>query len=162
MSNQFKIREAQSNDISRLKEIIDLSFPRFFRYFALHSVSDLSEPVLVTEIEGLISGFAKLIEFHVGDIKYGCILWIAVHPNFRRKGIADALTEAGVNRLKIEGASAVFASTQRRNKGALSVLLQHGFKRKGSFALRRIFGWRSLQLYSAIWYAPGEVVLMHE
>ena len=159
MFNQLQIREAQSKDISQLKEIIDVSFPRFFRYFAIHSVSDLREPVLVTVIEGIIAGFAKLIEFQVGGVKYGCILWIAVHPSYRHREIAFNLTNTGVNYLVKQGVRAVFASTQRRNKAALATLSKSGFKRLKFVDIWRLFGWRMFNFFGDIWLAPGEVVL---
>jgi ribosomal protein S18 acetylase RimI-like enzyme len=157
---ELRIREAKSNEWPRLKEVIDLSFPRFFRYLANHSVLDLDAPVLVGDIESAIAGFVKLIDFNVGHAKYGCILWIAVHPTYRRRGIALALTTAGVGYLKEHGSGAVFASTQRGNKGALATLGKAGFERMGFLALWRLFGWRLFGFYSDIWYAPTEVVLM--
>jgi ribosomal protein S18 acetylase RimI-like enzyme len=154
------IRQATIDDRPKLKEIIDLSFPLFFRYFAWHSVSDLTEPVQVSEGEAIVSGFAKLIDFSVGGGKYGCILWIAVHPAYRRRGIALALTNAGKNYLKEQGSQGVFASTQRRNSAALATLGKAGFNRVGFLGLWRFFGWRVFSFYRHIWYAPGEVVLM--
>jgi N-acetylglutamate synthase-like GNAT family acetyltransferase len=94
MSTVPAIRQANPNDFPKIKQVIDLSFPRFYRYFASHSASDLSEPVLVSEIDGAVAGFAKLIDFHVGNSKYGCILWIAVHPAYRHRFIALALSNA--------------------------------------------------------------------
>jgi ribosomal protein S18 acetylase RimI-like enzyme len=64
--------------------------------------------VLVAETQGAISGFVKLIEFNVGLRKYGCVLWIAVHPSYRRRGIAFSLTNAGTDYLKRDGAQMVF------------------------------------------------------
>jgi ribosomal protein S18 acetylase RimI-like enzyme len=129
-------------------------------FFTFHSISEEGQ-VLVGRAEGAVAGFTKLIEFQISGGKYGCILWIAVHPNFRRKGVATALTFEGLTHLKKEGASAVFASTQRRNSAALAVLGRNGFQRIGFMGLRRLFGWRVLQFYSDIWLAPGEVVLIN-
>ena len=81
--------------MAKVKEIIDLSFPRFFRYFASYSVTSEDGKVLVTETKGEVSGFAKLIEFNVGTGKYGCILWIAVHPAHRRQRNRLKLDECG-------------------------------------------------------------------
>ena len=78
-------------DRSSLKEIVDLSFPMVFRFFANHSLNSQEGKVLVDENQGTVDGFAKLIEFKIGTCKYGCILWLAVHPEHRRKGIASAL-----------------------------------------------------------------------
>jgi ribosomal protein S18 acetylase RimI-like enzyme len=155
------IRQATSSDYAKLKEIIDLSFPRFFRYFAGHSIDANDGKVLVATAQGTVAGFAKLIEFQVGSVNYGCILWIAVHPAFRRKGIAHALTNAGLESLKKEGSKALFASTQNRNSAAMGALGKAGFRQMGFLDLWLLFGWRVFSFYSEIWYAPGEIVFMH-
>jgi ribosomal protein S18 acetylase RimI-like enzyme len=155
------VRQATSNDRAKLKEIIGLSFPRFFRFFASHSL-DSEGKMLVRETQGVIAGFAKLIEFNIGKCKYGCILWLAVHPDHRRKGIAADLVGAGTETLKHGGAGAVFASVQRRNKASLATFGKAGFERIGFLGLRRLFGWHVFSFYSQIWFAPGEVVLVHD
>ncbi len=160
MKTELTIRQAALCDCGMLKEIIDLSFPRFFRFFALHSVNSEEGKVLVAEEHGALVGFAKLIDFYVADMKYGCILWLAVHPNHRREGIASALVKAGVEDLKHGGTGAVFASVQRRNKASLATFAREEFARVGFVGLWRLFGWRIFQFYSDIWFAPGEIVLL--
>ncbi|MCL4430599.1 MAG: GNAT family N-acetyltransferase [Chloroflexi bacterium] len=160
MDNAPATREATANDHAKIKEIIDLSFPRFFRFFASHSVGSEEGKVLVAQTHGAVAGFAKLIEFWVGGVKYGCILWIAVHPAARRRGIALALTNAGVDTLKKGGVKAVFASTQRRNVAAQSALDKAGFGRVGFLGLWRLFGWRVFGFYRGIWFALCEVVFV--
>ena len=159
---EFTIRQMLPTDESRLKEIVGLSFSRLMGIFAIRSLFSDEGQVLVGETQGTVVGFAKLIELQVGGEKCGCILWIAVHPEFRQKGIASALTIEGVQRLKKKGAKVVFASVQRRNVGALSVMNRNGFRRMSFRRLWRLFKWRVFELYSDIWLAPGEVVLMHE
>jgi len=107
-------------------------------------------------------GFAKPIEFKVGGNKFGCILWVAVQPEFRRRGVATALIKTGTQRLKQEGAKAVFASVQRRNIASLTVFTNQGFSKKSFADLWRLFNWRVFQFYGDIWLAPGEIVLMHD
>ncbi len=160
MSTNLAIRQMTQSDLNQVKQVIDLSFPRFYRYFSFHSLQEEGQ-VLVSEEVGRVVGFAKLIDFQIGRKKYGCILWIAVHPEFRRRGIAAKLTDSATYHLKREGAMAVFASTQRRNVAALSVLNLQEFKRIGFLGLRRLVGWRIFQFYSAIWFAPGEIILMY-
>jgi ribosomal protein S18 acetylase RimI-like enzyme len=160
LENSILIRPGTSADFDRIKEIADASFPWYFRYFAMHSVTSQDGKVLIAEIQGVIIGFAKLIEFNIGLDKYSCILWIAVHPSFRRKGIALSLTISGVKILKKEGAKAVFASTQRRNIAAKGALVKAGFRNMGFLDLWRLFGWRVFSFYREIWFAPGEIVLM--
>ena len=162
MDNTSSVRLSTFEDYAKLKEIIDLSFPRFFRYFASHSVKSEEGKVLVAEMQGIISGFVKLIEFNISSQKYGCILWIAVHPSYRRRGNAFSLTNAGLDCLKNDDARAVFASTQRRNSAAKATLGKAGFRRIGFLGLWRVFGWRVFSFYSDIWYAPGEIVFMHD
>jgi len=161
VNSEFTIRQIVPSDTDRVKQIIDLSFPRFFRFFATHSLHEEGE-VLVSETEGLVVGFAKLIDFNLGGGKFGCILWLAVHPQFRRKGIASALVNAGTTRLKDDGARAVFASVQRRNAASLAVFSRQCFRKMGFLGLWRLFGWRAFKFYSDIWFAPGEILLMHD
>ena len=161
MNPAATIRQASKEDIAAIKEIVDASFPRFFRFFANHSVTSEEGKTLVTEAQGKIRGFAKLIDFNIGNGKYGCVLWLAVHPEHRRQGIAAALVAAGTENLKSEGAKAVFASVQRRNKASLSTFAKEGYVRMGFWSLMQLFGWRVFSFYREIWYAPGEVVLIH-
>ena len=162
MSTTPSIRQATTNDRAKIKEIVDLSFPRFFRFFANHSVDSEEGKILVSESQGVVVGFAKLIEFHIGGGKYGCILWLGVHPEHRRKGIASALVKAGTENLKQDGAKAVFASVQRRNKASLATFSREGFRRVGFLGLWRLFGFRVFSFYRKIWYAPREIVLIHD
>jgi ribosomal protein S18 acetylase RimI-like enzyme len=161
LENTSSIRQSKPEDYAKLKEIIDLSFPMFFRYFANHSVTSDDGKVLVSETQVGISGFVKLIKFNINSQKYGCILWIAVHPSLRRKGIASNLTNAGIDYLKNDEAQAVFASTQIRNNAAQATLGKAVFRKVDFWGLWRIFGWRVFSFYRDIWYAPGEVVFIH-
>jgi ribosomal protein S18 acetylase RimI-like enzyme len=148
-------------DILKLRQIIDVSFSRFMGFFAKYSLLEEGQ-VLVIETERAVVGFTKLIEFNVGEDKFGCVLWIAVELDFRRKGVASSLTNEGIKRLKQNGARAVFASTQRRNAGALRVFTLQGFRKTGFLDLWRLFGWRVFGFFRNIWFAPGEILLMHD
>ena len=162
MTTKFSIRPMVPNDACRLKEIIDLSFSPFVRFFAINSVLEESQ-VLVTETqEAIVVGFAKLIQFQIRGANFGCILWIAVHPQFRRRGIAASLVNTGVENLKNAGATAIFASIRRRNLASLTVFGKQGFRKMGFLELWRLFGSQIFNLYREIWLAPGEVVLMHD
>lgn len=162
MDSKSAVRQALPADLERVKGIIDLSFPRLFRYFAHHSVKSEEGKVLIFENHDVVSGFAKLIDFKVGNIKYGCILWIAVHPDYRRQGIALILTNKGVGTLKKESVQAVFASTQWRNNAAKATLTKAGFGQVDFLGLWRVFGWRVFSFYRKIWYAPSEIVYIKD
>jgi ribosomal protein S18 acetylase RimI-like enzyme len=160
LSAQATVRQAKPQDKAAIREIIRLSFP-WFGVFARNSVDDEEGKVLVADLEGSVVGFAKLIEFSIGNVKYGCILWIGVHTSFRKRGVALKLTSAGVDELKTDGSQAVFASTQRKNMAALETLRSAGFESIGLVGLWRLFGMRVLDFYGDIWLAPGETVLVH-
>ena len=162
MAAEFAVRPMLPTDADRLREIAVLSFSRFMGFFAVHSLLSEDGQVLVSEAKGTVVGFAKLIEFNVGIDKFGCILWLAVHPQFRRKGVASALVNAGTTRLKDDGARAVFASLQRRNVASLAVFSRQCFRKMGFLGLWRLFSCRMFKFYSDIWFAPGEIVLMHD
>jgi ribosomal-protein-alanine N-acetyltransferase len=149
-----------SSDASRIKQIIDSSFSKFLGFFAFRSLFSEGQ-VLVSETQETLVGFTKLIEFEIDSRKFGCILWVAVHPQFRRKGIATTLINAGTVRLKAEGANAIFASVQRRNIASLSIFDRQSFRKMGFVELWHVFSWRIFEFYRDIWHAPGEIVLMH-
>jgi ribosomal protein S18 acetylase RimI-like enzyme len=161
LKNDFTIRISVQSDKDSLREIIGLSFPRFFRFFASHSL-DTEGKVLVSESKKRIVGFAKLTEFKVGGDKFGCVLWLAVHPDFRRQNVGTELVEVGTNCLLSHHAQAVFASIQRRNSASLATFRKAGFRHTSFLGLWRIFGWRIFCFYRKIWFAPGEIVLMHD
>jgi N-acetylglutamate synthase-like GNAT family acetyltransferase len=157
----FMIRSAVPKDKLCLKEIIDLSFRRFYRYFSSRSVNSKTGTVLVYEENGIVAGFARLTEFTVGGIKFGCVLWLAVHPDWRRRGVAAGLVKAGAEWLLGRGVRAVFASAGHGNVGSISAFLGAGFRRMGFLGLWRFFGWGVFGFYGGIWFVPGEVVLMY-
>ncbi|MGD6808770.1 MAG: N-acetyltransferase family protein [Candidatus Bathyarchaeia archaeon] len=111
---------------------------------------------------GFVAGFARLIEFNVDGRRFGCVLWLAVHPDFRRKGLAAVLVKAGVDWHAGRGAMAVFASAGHGNVGSISTFESVGFRRVGFLGLWRFFGWRVFAFYGKIWFVPSEVVLMFE
>lgn len=160
MSHALRIRQAEPQDRATVKEIIDLSFERFYRYFASRSIDSKEGKLLVAEHDGVVVGFARLVEFRVSNAKYGCILWLAVHPSWRRKGIATGLVDAGFGDLKRKASEAVFASVRRTNKASLATFRKEGFEQMGFVALWRLFSWRILQFYSDIWSVPTEIVFM--
>ena len=161
MNSEYSVRLASPNDYSRIEQIVNESFPRFFRFFASHSLHE-DGLVLVSEIPATITGFAKLIDFQLSDAKYGCILWLAVKPEFRRKGIARSLVKTGTEQLKKDGASLVFASVSRSNVASITVFCKEGFRKMSFLSLWRLFSWRVFRLFNDIWLAPGEIVLMHQ
>ena len=118
--------------------------------------------MLVSEENGVVVGFARLIEFTVGGAKFGCVLWLAVHPGFSVGRVwLLGLVKAGVDWLNRRGARAVFASAGHGNVGSISTFEGVGFRRVGFLGLWRFFGWGVFGFYVGIWFVPSEVVLMY-
>jgi ribosomal protein S18 acetylase RimI-like enzyme len=154
------IRQALPSDNAVLKAIVDSSFPRFFRYFAMHSLRDKEGTTLVGQQDNDFVGFSKLIWFTINHEQYGCILWLAVHPNMRKKGYATTLVDAGAQYLKSNGSKAVFASVQRTNNASLATFKKEGFAPIGFLGLWRLFGKKVFRFYGDIWFASGEIALI--
>ncbi|MCW3999188.1 MAG: GNAT family N-acetyltransferase [Candidatus Bathyarchaeota archaeon] len=156
----MEIKKATSAMLPQIKQIIDHSFPWYYRYFAWRSVSEPQAPVLTAQTNGETAGFAKLTAFKIRQNSYGCILWIAVHPKHRRRGVGENLAEAAAEWFRQQGAAAIFASTQQGNHAAQATLGKAGFVRVGFWGLWRLFGWGVFWFYVAIWFVPGEVVFL--
>jgi L-amino acid N-acyltransferase YncA len=146
-------------DLPQVQQIINLSFGRFFRIFASQSLHEEGQ-VLVSETESRIVSFAKLTKFSLKEANCACILWIVTHPQFRGKGIASGILNEALQLLKLQGVVAVFASVGRRNSPSLKLFGMHGFRKMGFLDLWEIFRLNIFRLYSDIWYAPREIVLM--
>jgi hypothetical protein len=65
LDSDLIVRQITQNDLNPLKQIIDLSFPRVYRFFVTHGLQEEGQ-VIVGVIAGRIVGFAKLIGFYVG------------------------------------------------------------------------------------------------
>lgn len=160
MSSDYIIAEASEQDISEVKEIIQKSFKRLFRYFAIASLNS-SGYILVSKKNRTPVAFTKLTMFQIEGRQFGCILWLAVHPDFRQKGIAAPLVNASTEHLKANNAEAVFASVQHNNIPSLATFKKEGFALVGFRGLWKLFKWQVFSLYSNIWFVPGENVLIH-
>lgn len=162
MVNDFFITDASEQDKDGLKEIIQQSFQRFFRHFATHSLKTAGHIIVSRKNQDQTPvGYAKLTWFKIGSKQFGCILWLAVHPDFRRKGVAASLVAHSTEYLKTHGAQAVFASVKHSNIASLSTFKKEGFICVDFWGLWRFFGWRIFSFYWKIWFILGEFVLMH-
>ncbi len=160
MSSELLIREATSADFPTIKQICQLSFGPVYRHFAIQSLSSKGA-VLVCEADGLVVGFAKLVQSQMGSLCIGNILWLAVRPEFRRKNAGSALIAASLSHFHDQGIGRVCASIEYNNKPAIALFQKNGFRRIRFRNLMTIFGRHILKFYSEFWVAPIEVVMMH-
>jgi ribosomal protein S18 acetylase RimI-like enzyme len=141
-----------------MEEICRLSFDGLYGYFAIRSLRS-SYHILASKDGQKVVGFAALNSVHIGKRMLGNILWLAVHPELRRKGVASGLLEAGMGYFRDHGIYSVYVSVRNSNSAALCSFERKGFKRLGLQELLKLYGLRVLEVYSKMRIVPGEIVL---
>lgn len=122
---EVKVRRASLEDLDKVYDIEVLSFknpyPKALLEFYLNLYSDL---FLVAEVCGRVVGYI------IGVIKWsilGHILSIAVHPNFRRRGIGSALLREEEYIMKCRGVRVVRLEVRTSNKPAIAMYRKFGY-----------------------------------
>ncbi|HID17542.1 TPA: ribosomal-protein-alanine N-acetyltransferase [Candidatus Bathyarchaeota archaeon] len=96
-------------------------YPKYLFYTLLMEVPEF---FLVCLMEGRVVGYI------VASLKNGegHILSLAVHPNYRRRGIGSALLAKALTLMRIDGAWRVKLEVSENNVPALEFYKSHGFK----------------------------------
>jgi ribosomal protein S18 acetylase RimI-like enzyme len=100
-----------------------------FLRWASRTVETVSMPLsgYVWEENREIIGNASLIPYHHAGKKYYLIANVAVHPDFRRKGIGRALTVAGMQHATRRKADEIWLHVRSDNPGAITLYRDLGF-----------------------------------
>jgi ribosomal-protein-alanine acetyltransferase len=125
----LEIRPAQAEDLHRIAWLEDQSFADSWPYELL--AYDLKHPralVLLAERAG--EPAAGYISFHHagGEAE---ILRLAVDPGARRRGVARALVESGLDRLRAERVERCHLEVRQDNEAAIAFYQALGFARTG-------------------------------
>lgn len=155
---RFIVRQAEPRDTDAMEETCRLSFDGLYGYFAIRSVRS-SDHILVSMDGQKVVGFAVLESVHIGKHMLGNILWLAVHPELRRRGVASGLIEASMGYFKDHGMNSIYVSVREGNSAALHSFERNGFRRLDFHELLRLYGLRVLEIYSKMHIVPGETVL---
>jgi ribosomal-protein-alanine N-acetyltransferase len=158
-SINFIIRRAEQYEKEAIKNICRASFDPLYGYFAIRSLN-LPNQVLVADIKGRIVGFAKLRLIRINKDLIGNILWIAVLPEFRQKGIATALIEAALNCFKNFRVKKVYVSVRKDNSIAHKLFKKEGFRKIGFRELKKLYGYSVIKFYLKTYTFPTEFVLV--
>lgn len=154
------MREAKKEDRDALRRIIESSFRHgIYAYFATRSL-DSAPKIVIAEVDGGVTGFAEPKLIRIGKRTIGNILWIAIRPELRRKGVGSALVGECVTVLSKGGADEIFVSVEKDNPPAFAMFAKAGFRRIGFRELAKEFGLRVVSFYSRLLIAPHEVVLI--
>ncbi len=154
------LREARPDDEEALTGIIRNSFRHgIYTFFATRSLRSAPK-VIVSDVDAKAVGFAEPLTVTVDDKKIGNILWIAIHPDYRRRGVASALVDECVRYLSEQGVDEIFISVERDNQPAFGLFEPKGFRRVGRSEIHARFGLKSISFYGKLMIAPHEVVLV--
>lgn len=97
--------------------------------WATNAVESVSLPLsgFVWEEEGQIVGNISLIPYREHSKKVYLIANVAVHPDFRRRGIACSLTKRAIERAWLRGSESVWLHVRDDNQEALKLYESLGF-----------------------------------
>lgn len=120
-----RVRRANDNDLDAIYEVETLSFknpyPRTLLEFYLNLHNDL---FLVAEVNNRVVGYI------IGVIRWriiGHILSIAVHPEFRRRGIGSKLLMEEELMMKSKGVKVVRLEVRKSNEPAIRMYTRLGY-----------------------------------
>ncbi len=127
----LRLRPMNLDDIERVYEIDRLSFAmpwseRSYRFELTESrtsliwVAEVTEPDGKNVLCGMIVLWVILDEAHVATI--------AVHPDYRRRGIGRMLLAQGLLAAQARGADLAYLEVRRSNLGAQAMYLAFGFE----------------------------------
>jgi ribosomal protein S18 acetylase RimI-like enzyme len=111
-----------------------------FMRWAANAVDSVSMPLsgFVWEEHGTIVGNVSLIPYRRKKQKIYLIANVAVHPDLRRRGIGQALTQAAIRHASARHATGVWLHVRDDNPGAISLYRNLGFDE-----LARRTSWRA-------------------
>jgi ribosomal protein S18 acetylase RimI-like enzyme len=103
-----------------------------FLQWAPRMIDSISLPLsgFVWEDEGRIVGNVSLIPFHKWERRTYLIANVATHPDYRRRGIGQLLTEAAMKRARERGCHAIWLHVRHDNPGAISIYRKLGFSER--------------------------------
>jgi len=124
-----RIRDVKSNDMQAILTIEYKCFKDLYPLSLLNRLHAMHpDGFLVAEAEDKIVGYV------IGVLRWGAtghILAIATDPPYQRQGIASALMEHIINRLRANGAKLVRLEVRKSNAGAQQFYLKLGFRQQG-------------------------------
>lgn len=124
-----RIRDVKSKD---MQAILAIEYKCFKDPYPLSLLNRLHamhpDGFLVADAEGKVVGYV------IGVLRWGAtghILAIAIDPPYQRQGIASALIEHIIDRLRARGAKLVRLEVRKSNAGAQQFYSKLGFRQQG-------------------------------
>ena len=156
VGGELSIVEVPAEDRKGLLHILDESFEGWYLWHSRRTMRDV-ELVLEAVLEDSAVGLIMLKEIWEGT---GYIYYLAVLPEFRKRGIGGALLDEALTRFSSKGMSSVYASVEEDNMPSLSLLHSKGFMKTDFGDMSRLHGrLTALRVMSRMQTVPGEEVL---
>ncbi len=119
------LREFRNEDLEEIIRISEMAFGNSFDSRFYVSVHDTCPSgFTVYEENGRVRGFIAGVVMYETESR---ILMLAVHPNFRRKGIGSALMAHFTGVCNARGVKRIYLEVRVSNKVAVNFYLRHGF-----------------------------------
>ena len=136
MQQTFNLRNFMMSDLERVKYINHLCLPENYTdnfFVDLHR--RFPETFIVAEEDKEVVGYImcrietglSIIDFH-GLIKKGHIVSVAVLPEYRRKGLGQALVNEAMENMKLYKAKQCYLEVRKSNMPAIDLYKNLGFK----------------------------------
>lgn len=149
--NRGKLRQTHIiRDLSKIADLVELCFHKNMdsegqqyvqqmrdasnnRHYLQRVSSSMPMLGYVWEDENKIVGNISIVPFGKGNF---LLANIAVHPDYRRRGIARQLTERGMQHVRERNAKSIWLHVEENNNAAIQLYLSLGFQGK---ALRTVW-----------------------
>ncbi len=148
-------RPAEEKDRDAIQAILTLSFNLVYAKYAKMSFKSL-EKTLVAVDETRLMGVINWRIFLAREEKIGYLFWLAIHPDFRRKGIGVTLVRKALEILGQQKVPVIYTSAEKENLPSRSLFEQMGFTRIRKGEMRKRYGKDGPKLYRDMWVMPWE------
>jgi ribosomal-protein-alanine N-acetyltransferase len=136
LQQTFKLRKFNTNDLERITYINRTCLPENYSdYFFLDLHRRFPETFIVAEENGEVVGYIMcrietgLSSFILrGLVKKGHIVSVAVLPQYRRKGIGEALVVKAMESMRLYKAKQCFLEVRVANTAAVDLYRKLGFE----------------------------------
>ena len=136
MQKTFKVRKFTMGDLQSVTHINYVCLPEnYTNYFFIELYQRFPETFMVAEENGDVIGYIMcrievgLSSFGFGGLmKKGHIVSVAVLPQYRRKGVGEALINEAIKGMQLYNAKQCFLEVRVTNAAAISLYKKLGFE----------------------------------
>ncbi len=148
-------RQAKDPDRAAIKALLTLSFDPVYAKYAKMSFESLDQTLLV-EDETRLVGIINWRIFQARGEKIGYLFWLAIHPDYRRKGLSVTLIQRALDGLRQQQVTVILTSVEKKNAPSRALFEKLGFARISKAEMRTRYGMDSPKLYREMWVMPWE------